>query len=82
MSQENDLSFLDATDFALLEALQEDASQSNLALAARVHVSPPTCLRRVKRLQEAGLIERQVAILQRRPPRRRSWATGWKPSSR
>ncbi len=63
MIDENDLSFLDATDFALLEALQEDASQSNLALAARVHVSPPTCLRRVKRLQAAGLIERQVAIL-------------------
>ena len=63
MSHKTDLSFLDATDFALLEALQEDASQSNLALAARVHVSPPTCLRRVKRLQDAGLIERQVAIL-------------------
>ena len=30
---------------------------------ARVHVSPPTCLRRVKRLRDAGLIEREVAIL-------------------
>lgn len=57
------LSFLDATDWALLEALQEDASLSNQALADRVHVSPPTCLRRVRRLREAGLIERQVAIL-------------------
>jgi DNA-binding Lrp family transcriptional regulator len=28
-----------------------------------VHTSPPTCLRRVKRLHEAGLIERQVAVL-------------------
>lgn len=55
--------FLDATDLSLLDCLQEDASLSNLELAGRVHVSPPTCLRRVKRLQAAGLIERQVAIL-------------------
>lgn len=54
---------LDATDLALLELLQTDASLSNLALASAVHVSPPTCLRRVKRLTEAGLIERQVAVL-------------------
>lgn len=58
-----DISFLDATDLQLLDLLQEDASQSNLALAQRLHVSPPTCLRRVKRLQVAGLIERQVAVL-------------------
>ena len=54
---------LDETDLRLLQALQTDASQSNQALAAQVHVSPPTCLRRVKRLHELGLIERQVAIL-------------------
>ncbi len=54
---------LDATDLLILQQLQRDASQSNQALAARVHTSPPTCLRRVKRLLEAGLIERQVAIL-------------------
>jgi len=55
--------FLDTTDLRLLDLLQQDASLSNLALAQAAHVSPPTCLRRVKRLQEAGLIERQVAIL-------------------
>ena len=55
---------LDNTDLQLLNLLQTDAAQSNLALAQLVHVSPPTCLRRVKRLQDAGLIERQVAILQ------------------
>lgn len=55
---------LDAVDLHLLNLLQTDAAQSNLALAEQVHVSPPTCLRRVKRLQDAGLIERQVAILQ------------------
>ena len=54
---------IDETDIKLLEALQEDASLSNQALAERVHVSPPTCLRRVKRLRDAGLIEREVALL-------------------
>ena len=54
---------IDAVDRHLLELLQQDASLSNQALAARVHTSPPTCLRRVKRLHEAGLIERQIAIL-------------------
>ena len=46
---------MDAVDLALLDQLQKDASLSNQDLAARVHVSPPTCLRRVKRLREAGL---------------------------
>ena len=55
---------LDAIDLQLLDLLQQDAAQSNQALAERVHVSPPTCLRRIKRLHSAGLIERQVAILQ------------------
>ena len=55
---------LDAIDLQLLNLLQTDAAQSNQALAEQVHVSPPTCVRRVKRLHEVGLIERQVAILQ------------------
>jgi Lrp/AsnC family leucine-responsive transcriptional regulator len=55
---------LDAIDLQLLNLLQTDAAQSNQALAEQVHVSPPTCLRRVKRLHDVGLIERQVAILQ------------------
>ena len=54
---------LDATDLLLLNLLQTDASLSNQALAEQVHVSPPTCLRRVKRLWDAGLIKRQIAIL-------------------
>ena len=54
---------LDAVDIQLLSALQSDASLSNQALAERVHTSAPTCLRRVKRLWEAGLFERQIAIL-------------------
>lgn len=53
----------DAVDLQLLAQLQQDASLSNQTLAARVHTSAPTCLRRVKRLHDAGLIERQIAIL-------------------
>ena len=54
---------LDAIDLKLLKALQEDASISNQDLAYRVHVAPSTNLRRVRRLHELGLIERQVTIL-------------------
>ena len=38
----------------LLDSLQRDASLSNVALADKVNVSPPTCLRRVKRLVESN----------------------------
>jgi Lrp/AsnC family transcriptional regulator, leucine-responsive regulatory protein len=54
---------LDAIDLRLLDHLQRNAATSNQDLAAQMHISPPTCLRRIKRLQAAGLIERQVAIL-------------------
>ncbi|MGV0960266.1 MAG: Lrp/AsnC family transcriptional regulator [Limnohabitans sp.] len=54
---------LDAIDLQLLDSLQHDASLSNVVLAEKVNVSPPTCLRRVKRLIEGGWIERQIAVL-------------------
>jgi DNA-binding Lrp family transcriptional regulator len=54
---------VDDTDFRLLELLQQDASLTNQALAQAAHLSPPTCLRRVKRLRSSGLIEREVALL-------------------
>ena len=54
---------IDGTDVKLLNALQTDASLSNQALAELAHISPPTCLRRVKRLRDAGLIEREIALL-------------------
>lgn len=54
---------LDAIDLKLLDALQRDASATNQKLAAVVGISPPTCLRRVQRLWQEGLIERQVALL-------------------
>ena len=54
---------LDDLDRRLLALLQVDASLSNLALAARAHTSPPTCLRRVRRLKDLGVIEREVALV-------------------
>ena len=54
---------LDDLDRRILEQLQEDCSLTNQDLALRVHASPPTCLRRVRRLVDEGVIDRQVAIL-------------------
>ncbi|MBG6223112.1 MULTISPECIES: Lrp/AsnC family transcriptional regulator [unclassified Janthinobacterium] len=61
MSEHNII--LDEIDRRILNALQIDASQTNSELARLVHVSAPTCLRRVKHLTESGVIERQVAIV-------------------
>src|SRR3569832_1093051 len=54
---------LNYIDMALLDQLQTDSSLTNQELAAKVHISPPTCLRRVKRLRDAGLIARESAVL-------------------
>ena len=56
-------SSLDATDLKLLAILQTDASISNIALAEKLNISPPTCLRRTNRLKQEGWIEKEVAIL-------------------
>jgi Lrp/AsnC family transcriptional regulator, leucine-responsive regulatory protein len=53
----------DATDLRLLSLLQTDAALSNQDLAAAAHTSPATALRRVRRLVDAGVIDRQVALL-------------------
>jgi DNA-binding Lrp family transcriptional regulator len=54
---------IDETDIRLLELLQADASVANQDLAAGAHVSAPTALRRVRRLIEAGWVDRRVALL-------------------
>ena len=64
---------IDDADRRLLDLLQTDAARSNQALAEAAHLSPPTCLRRVKRLRALGLIEREVALLS---PERLAQATG------
>ncbi len=55
---------IDDADLRLLDLLQNDASRTNQALAELAHLSPPTSLRRVKRLRALGVIEREVAVLQ------------------
>jgi Lrp/AsnC family leucine-responsive transcriptional regulator len=54
---------LDATDRRLLALLQEDCARTNEALARAAHISPATCLRRVRRLVDSGVIERQMALV-------------------
>ena len=54
---------LDELDRKLLGALQDDAGLTNQALAARVGLSPSPCLRRVKALEDAGIIVGRVALL-------------------
>jgi DNA-binding Lrp family transcriptional regulator len=54
---------LDRIDRAILKQLQQDASISNVNLAAKVKLSAPACLRRVERLREMGLIRAVVALL-------------------
>src|SRR5215207_8057531 len=47
---------LDDVDWKILRELQEDARITNVELASRVGLSPPPCLRRVRALEEAGVI--------------------------
>ena len=54
---------LDRTDRALLAELQRDGRVSNRELAERVHLSESACLRRVRALEEAGVIDRYAALV-------------------
>jgi Lrp/AsnC family leucine-responsive transcriptional regulator len=54
---------LDAIDRRILDALQEDNQVTNLALAEVVGLSPPACLKRVRRLRDDGVIVKDVAIV-------------------
>ncbi len=57
---------LDRTDRRILEVLQENAGLSNQELAERVGLSPSPCLRRVRALEEAGIIVGRYALLDRK----------------
>ena len=54
---------LDVVDRAILGLLQEDGRIANVDLAEAVHLSPSACLRRVRRLEESGRIDRYVALV-------------------
>ena len=57
------MSKLDRIDRRILRALQEDGRIQNVDLAKKVGLSPSPCLRRVRILEESGVIERYVALL-------------------
>lgn len=54
---------LDPLDWRILKELQSDGRMTNVALAARVGLSAPPCLRRVRALEEAGLITGYTVLL-------------------
>lgn len=54
---------LDAIDRRILAILQEDGRLSNQEIAERVNLSPSPCLRRIRRLEESGVIRGYVALL-------------------
>src|SRR5260221_6579771 len=54
---------LDEFDIRLLEALQEDNQLSASELADQARLSPGSCLRRIKRMREEGVIAKDVSIL-------------------
>ena len=54
---------LDATDWRILKELQADGRITNVDLARKVGVSPPPCLRRVRALEQAGMISGYFALL-------------------
>ena len=54
---------LDRFDKLILKALQRDGRMSNKQLAQQVHLSESACLRRVRALEESGMIDRYVAML-------------------
>ena len=54
---------IDRTDRKILGELQADGSMANAALAGRVGLSESACLRRVKLLEQSGVIERYTAVL-------------------
>jgi len=63
MRTEPQIAKLDAIDRAILRVLQTEGKLSNVDLAARVHLSPSACLRRVKALEDGGVIAQYVALV-------------------
>ena len=57
------LARLDATDWRILKELQANGRVTNVELARKVGISPPPCLRRVRALEEAGMIDGYFAVL-------------------
>jgi Lrp/AsnC family leucine-responsive transcriptional regulator len=66
MSEKASIPVLDRIDRRILECLQQDGGLSNQELAEKVGLSPSPCLRRVRALEEAGIILKRVTLLDRK----------------
>lgn len=66
MTKSQRLAKLDRIDRRLLDELQRDGSLTNQQLAERVGLSPSPCLRRVKALEDAGVLVKRVTLLDRK----------------
>ena len=64
LTHDSPLDSLDSIDRRILRVLQEDAGIANVKLARKVGLSPSPCLRRVQRLEEAGVIRRRVTLVE------------------
>ena len=73
-SMPNDVPELDATDLAILDEIQQDGRITNVELARRVGLSAPPCLRRVRRLEELGVVRGYHADLE---PGSLGWEVGF-----
>ncbi|ARB93646.1 Lrp/AsnC family transcriptional regulator [Legionella longbeachae] len=62
-AETNQAIFLDKTDRKILNILQKDNQITNIALAEKVGISAPPCFRRVKRLRDAGIIVKDVSLV-------------------
>lgn len=54
---------MDKIDEKIIRCLQSDSDITNAALAERVYLAPSSCLRRVRRLKESGVIKKTVAVI-------------------
>ena len=54
---------MDKLDLKILDLLQTDGRMSNVDLSEKIHLSPPQCLRRVRVLEEQGVIRRYAALV-------------------
>lgn len=59
-------SFIDPTDKRILAILQQDGRRRNTELADAINITPAPCLRRVKQLEESGVIRKYVALVESR----------------
>ena len=62
---------LNNIDIRILRELQKDADQTNIALAEKVGLSAPACLKRVQRLKKSGIISRIIAVVSTESLKRR-----------